>query len=112
MLAVTEAGAAGLLQLPKDVIVRIAFLLDPADVGRIACTCKTLHHIVNDEAVWQGMCTRYLPIETAPTQWLQHGHTGDDAGDQWPPYTYRCDYLEYAPSIVWHQHCADHFELV
>lgn len=93
MLAITEpAGSGHLLQLPHDVLARIALLLAPVDVERVACSCKTLQRAMKDEAVWQALAVRDLPAALAPSTWLQQRHKGSHDEYHWPPQTYRYEY--------------------
>lgn len=48
-----EGRGHHILQLPQDVLARIALMLPPVDVARALCTCKALQRVMKDEAVWQ-----------------------------------------------------------
>jgi hypothetical protein len=88
--AAEPAPAGHLLQLPQDVMIRIALLVAPIDVDRLACTCKTLQRVLKDESIWRTIAARDLPEQVTPSTWLQQqGHRGGHDGDQWPPCTYR-----------------------
>jgi hypothetical protein len=55
----SNARVDALHQLPYDILRILFFCMDGQDIISVLTTCKTLHLLFNDDAIWQEVCARY-----------------------------------------------------
>lgn len=103
--------------LPADAIARICYFIEPGDISRLACTCKSLRAICSDDdLIWQVKCAQafrssgisadqWISSDSNTTPGAMHDHS------QWPPRQYKYAH-EAVPRIAASNWIGDPSELV